>query len=302
MIDERSDAEILGAMPDFVSIPTMLKSHAREEGGERCLYIEASNEDVDHQGEVVLQKALTDSKDYFLRHGNIDLSHYTLLGPKHNIPNFLEYEIGRPVEVRTSGKSTFVKAQLYKGEGARARNADLVWDSLTKQNPPSPWFASVGGGVLAKAVREDPLTKARVGVVTAVRWNNLALDRMPVNRTVGNLSLAPIGAFAKSMGGFVFAKSDAAPAGLVAGYGTDSAALEGGAALRTQSLDRKLQSYWDFRDRLASDVRAKRVRATPEALTAHASRAYGLPEGQGAEWVGRFLGDLNSALTKPRKN
>lgn len=299
---EHEDAELLADVPQFMALGVLLKASPSEESGNRFLYFEASNEDPDYQDEIILQKALQDSTDYYLRHGNIDLSHITIMGAKSGYANPLEYEVGRPVAVRMGSGKTFVKAQLYTGESAMARNAGMVWDSLTKQKPAAKWFASVGGAVLSKSIRTDPKTQHRVAVVDRVRWNNTALDRCPVNATVPEISTAPIGTFAKSMGGFVFAKSDAAPAGLVAGYGTDSAALEGGAALRTQSLDRKLQSYWDFRDRLASDVRAKRVRATPEALTAHASRAYGLPEGQGAEWVGRFLGDLNSALTKPRKN
>jgi hypothetical protein len=295
MIDERSDAEILGDMPEFVSIPTMLKSIPREESGERCLYIEASNEDVDHQGEVVLQKALSDSTPYFLRHGNIDLSHYTLLGPKAGIPNFLEYEIGRPVEARTSGKRTFVKAQLYKGEGARARNANMVWDSLTKQKPASPWFASVGGSVLSKAIKEDPANGMRVGVITAVRWNNLALDRGPVNKTVGEVSLAPIGTFAKSLGGFVIAK------GLDAGgYGADSAALSGGAALRMQSLDHGIKSYWDFRNKMADAIRGGECGQRAPDMVQHAAKQFGLSHGDAAEYVERFMRDLQSGL-KQRK-
>src|SRR5690606_15077846 len=95
-----SDEHLLASVPDYISVGGLLKASPAEEGGERLLYIEASNEDVDHQNEVVLQKALAESADYYLRHGNVDLSHYTLIGPKAGIANFLEYEIGKPVEVR----------------------------------------------------------------------------------------------------------------------------------------------------------------------------------------------------------
>lgn len=294
MIEPRTDAEILGAVPDFVSIPTMLKSTPREEGGERILYVEASNEDVDHQKEVVLQKALVESAPYYLRHGNIDLSHFSLLGPKSGIPNYMEYEIGRPVDVRVEGSRTFVKAQLYKGESAMARNANMVWDSLTKQSPPMAWYASVGGAVLNKSIKVDPVTQERVAVISSVRWNNLALDRCPVNKTVSEVSLAPIGTFAKSLGGFVIAKA------LEAGYGTDSAALVGGSALREQSLDGAIKNYWDFRNKLAAAVRGGKVGANPRIadLAAYAIKEFGLSHDETAEYVERFGRDLKAGLEK----
>ena len=95
-----NDADMLTAIPEHIRLDaTFLKASPAEESGERMLYMEASNEDLDHQSEIVLQKALGDSAGYFLRHGNVDLSHYSLLGPKSGIPNHLEYEIGKPVEV-----------------------------------------------------------------------------------------------------------------------------------------------------------------------------------------------------------
>ncbi|CAH2606323.1 conserved protein of unknown function (plasmid) [Rhodovastum atsumiense] len=301
-MDERAarrDEELLSGVPEWVALGVVLKASPSEDGGNRFLYFEASNEDPDHQGEIVLQKALADSSDYYIRHGNVDLSHYTILGPKAGIPNHYDYEVGRPVAVRIDGNRTFVKAQLYTGSSPMARNANMVWDSLTKQQPPAKWFASVGGAVLAKSVRFDPKSQNRVAVVERVRWNNTALDRCPVNKSVPEVSVAPVGTFAKSLGGFIFTKSDGgAPAGLVAGYGTDSASLTGGAALRHQSLEPRVQSYWDFRDRIASDVRAKRVPPSVEALTDHAISAYGLAYDEAADWTERFLGDLRTALSK----
>ena len=297
--EARLDAELLAGVPEFMALGLVLKASPSEEGGNRFLYFEASNEDRDHQDEVILQKALKDSQDYYLRHGNIDLSHYTIMGPKSGIANHYEYEVGRPVEVRMDAGKTFVKAHLYTGTSPMAKNATMVWDSLTKQKPAAKWFASVGGTVLSKSIRLDPQTQSRIAVVDRVRWNNTALDRCPVNRTVPEVSTIPIGTFAKSLGAFVL-KSDGAGAGLTAGYGTDSATLTGGGALRRDGGDKHVQSYWDFRDRMASDVRAKRVQPTPEALTSHAS-SYGLSQSDASEWVGRFLGDLKTAVSKRTK-
>ena len=298
-----SDDVLLGAVPDFLSLPGLLKTSPVEESGERFLYFEASNEDVDHQGEVVLQKALAESSDFFLRHGNIDLSHFSLIGPKAGIPNYQEYEIGRPVDVQVDGTRTFVKSQLYRGDSAMARNANMVWDSLTQQNPPARWYPSVGGAVLAKSIRVDPASGQRVAVIEKVRWSNVALDRTPVNRTVPEVSMAPVGTFAKSLGAFVLAKD------LMAGYGTDSASLTGGAALREQSLHgakhddgEGIINYFDFREKLADAIKAGKVGARPVSadLRRHAVKKFGLSEEHAAEIVSRFLRDLHSGLSKKR--
>ena len=281
-----NDAAMLAEIPEYITLGSaFLKATPAEEAGERFLYMEASNEDPDHQHEVVLQKALEDSASYFLRHGNIDLSHYTLLGPKAGIANHYEYEIGKPVDVRVQGDRTFVKAQLYKGDSAMARNANMVWDSLTKQSPPARWYPSVGGAVLAKSVRIDPDTKAKVGVVERVRWSNIALDRMPVNKTVPEISTLPVGTFAKSLGGFVIAKA------LDAGTATDVAALTGGGALGKQSLDRTIHSYWDFREVLSGALRRGRVQPKPAALQRYAL-SLGLDPDAASEFVERFFHDM----------
>lgn len=289
------DADLLAAIPDHISLGSMLKATPSEEGGERILYIEASNEDVDHQNEVVLQKALADSAGYFLRHGNIDLSHYTILGPKSGIPNFMEYEIGKPVDVSITGRQTFVKAQLYRGESPMAKNANMVWDSLTRQSPPSRWYPSVGGSVLEKSVKLDPKTGDKIAVVSAVRWNNIALDRCPVNRTVPEVSTVPVGVFAKSLGGFVIAKA------LEASYATDAVGKVGGAAFGTQSLDQGVHSYFDFRHRISDALLKKRAKASGRDITTYAMNQLGLSADEAAEWVERFLRDLSRDTSKATK-
>lgn len=288
------DEQLLADTPDFISVDMMLKAKPSEEGGERFLYFEASNEDVDHQNEVILQKALSNSADYYLRHGNIDISHFTLLGPKAGIPDYMEYEVGKPVEVRLDGSRTFVKAQLYRGESPMARKANMVWDSLTRQTPPASWFASVGGSVLSKSVKIDPVTNEKVVVVDSVRWNNTALDRCPVNKTVGNVSVAPVGVFAKSLNGFVVTKA------LEASYATDVATLTGGGALGMQSLDTGApSSYFEFRDKMAGAIRSREAKIqTAAGLIDYASKHFHMSPDEAAEWVDRFLDDLKSSLTK----
>lgn len=291
------DASLLAAVPDYISVGGLLKATPVEESGRRILYFEASNEDVDHQNEVVLQKALAESSDYYLRHGNIDLSHFSILGPKSGIPNYMEYEIGKPAAVQVNGKRTFVKAELYQGDSPMARNANMVWDSLTKQSPPSRWYPSVGGAVLAKSVKLDPVTGDKVAVIERVRWNNTALDRCPVNKSVPEVSTAPVGVFAKALGGFVMTKT------LTAGYGADSAALAGGEALRVQSLQGVVHSYFDFRNKLADALRKRGIGNDPGAreLVEFSAKEFGLSHGDAAEWVERFMRDLKISLNKRSK-
>lgn len=288
--------ELLAAVPDFISVGGLFKASPSQESGERFLYFEASNEDQDHQKEIVLQKALAESSEYYLRHGNIDLSHYTIMGPKSGIPNFMEYEIGKPVSVRVDGKQTLVKAQLYSGDSAMARNANMVWDSLTKQMPPSRWYASVGGAVLSKSIKIDPDSGEKVAVIDKVRWNNTALDRCPVNKTVAEVTTAPIGVFAKSLNGFVLKT-------LTAGYGTDSATLTGGGALRTQSLHGSPMGYMDFRDRLSASLRKKKgALGGARGISALASLEFGLSDDTATAWVARFLRDLDSESQRRNKS
>lgn len=287
------DAALLAAVPDYISVGGLMKATAQQDGGRRIIYFEASNEDVDHQGEVVLQKALEDSSAHYLRHGNIDLSHFTMLGPKMGLPNYHDYEIGRPVEVRVDGRRTFVKAELYQGESAMAKNATMVWDSMTKQSPPARWYPSVGGSVLAKSVKIDPVTKNRIAVVERVRWANVALDRQPVNKTVGQASSAPVGVFAKSLGGFVMSKA------ITAGYGTDSATLTGGGAMRKQSLDRRVANYFDFREAISGAIKSGRVQpVNAPGLTSYGAQEFGLSQDEAAEYVERFLRDLQTKLKR----
>jgi hypothetical protein len=296
-VAQQCDDELLCAVPEFISLGGLLKATPASEGEDRVLYFEASNEDLDHQNEVILQRALAESAGYYLRHGNIDLSHYSILGPKSGIENFMEYEIGKPVDVRMEGPRTFVKALLYRGDSPMAKNADMVWKSLTAQSPPSRWYPSVGGSVLGKSIKLDPDTGAKVAVIDKVRWNNVALDRCPVNKTVPEVSTRAEGVFAKSLNGFVVKA-------LQAGYGTDMGTLTGGAALGVQSLDRKIKQtipggYWDFRERLAGDIKTGRVKSmNARGLVSHVVGEYGVDESTAAEWVEAFLRGLQTNLKR----
>jgi len=290
------DAQLLASVPEFLSLGAMLKATPSTEGARRFVYFEASNEGLDQQGEIVAAKALADSADYFLRYGNVDIDHYTLIGPKLGIPDYPLYEIGRPVDVRQDGGRTFVKAEIYSGSGPAAERANQFWSSLTEITPPARWYPSVGGKVLAKAIEIDPKTKLRKALIKKVRWYNIGVSKTPVNQHVAACATVPVGAFAKC---WTAAGLDIAKA-LEAGYGTDSTALEGGAALRKQSLDGVVHSYFDFRNRLAAAVRSGAAGKNPgvQQLVEYSAKRFGLSPDEAAEWVERFMRDLKSGLNK----
>lgn len=56
--------------------------------------------------------------------------------------------------------------------------------------------------------------------------------------------------------------------------------------------------FWDFRDRLAGDIRAKMVAPTPEAVIDHAVARYGIGAADAAEWTGRFLGSIQREIER----
>jgi hypothetical protein len=294
-----NDSELLASCPDYLSIGAMLKATPLEEGGRRFIYIEASNEALDQQNEVVMQKALKDSADWYLKYGNLDIDHYTQIGAKVGIPNHASYEIGQPVEVAFNGGKTFVKGEILYGSGPVADQANQFWSSLTERNPPAKWYPSVGGSVLERAVEIDPKSKTRKAFIKKVRWSNIGFSKTPVNQTVPTVATVPIGALTKSwsMSGLDFAKA------LEAGYGTDSASLTGGAALRQQSLDHGPANYFDFRNQLAEEVRKHAVGKNPgvQDLVRHCVKRFNLSLDEAAEWVERFTRDLKTGLNQRSK-
>jgi hypothetical protein len=180
---------------DFLFVSGLFKARPAEEAGERVLYMEASNEHVDLQGERVLAKSLRESSDHFLAYGNLDLDHRTLLPPRGAGDNPYLWEIGRPVEVTSDADRTMVKAVLYKGDGRVAENANMVWESMVGISPPARWYPSVGGQILERGTAQDPLTKADVRVVKRVRWTNIGLSRTPVNQALPPVSTIPAEVF-----------------------------------------------------------------------------------------------------------
>lgn len=286
----------------FFSVPGLLKAAPAVEGSRRFIYLEASNEAPDVQGEIVLAKALEDSSDYFLRYGNLDLDHFTLVGAQKGIPDYSLYEIGLPVEVGVHGGRTFVKGEVYSGSGPAADKANMFWSSLTDLVPPQRWYPSVGGKVVSRGPDRSHNGRS-VAVVSKVRWFNVGFSKTPVNTAVGTVQTVPLDVFAKSL---TCDGLDLCKAGLEAGYGTDSALLTGGAALRQQMV--LPVSYSIYRNRLLRDLESRSAsskvlalarRGHPKAggrLAKSVSRYFashlGLAQSESSAWGEQFVADL----------
>ena len=195
---------------EFYLEASICKSGCKTDDAGNCLFeVEASNENLDFQNQKVLQRALMDSRDNFLRYGVISNDHLHhgqgLNGEKITCP---ENIIGEPVDVRTDGGKTIVTAKLYRSNPIARTFIRLLKDGSTRIR------ASIGG-IFPKVRRLMDGTEA----VTSLVWNDLALTATPVNNTVGCAHLV------KSYSAGEFVKA------LCAGAVTDAAAKEGGAAL-----------------------------------------------------------------------
>ena len=281
--------------PDFIGFDTLLKATPKAEGGRRFIYLEASGEGVDIQRERVLSKALEESAEYFLKFGNIDIDHYTILGPRLGIADYMSYEVGVPVDVSVKQNATFVKVELYQGDTPLTQHANMIWDSLTGQNPPARWYPSVGGNIQKKTKQADPETGEEITVIEKVLWNNIGLSRTPVNPHLPCASAMPVGTFAKSLNAFTLSKA------LEASYSTDVSTLTGGGAFGIQSIDvghYMPYSYFDFRERISGAIQNALVDSLArDGLIAYAMNEFNLPEPTAAEWVGRFLSDIQLDLS-----
>lgn len=207
-------------MLDDVRLSLALRKSAgkTDEFGNYIFEVEASNENLDLQNQIVLQNALLESRDEFLRNGVISYDHlHKRKGEDGSAISDPAMVIGEPIDVRTDGGSTIVVGKLYSTNEKAKEIIKLLKAGSTRIK------ASVGG-IFPKIVKD---AKTGVEKVVHVLWNDLALTVSPVNNTVGSAGLAK----ALSPCEFVSSLPDEMKKALSAGYETDSEAMEGGRAL-----------------------------------------------------------------------
>jgi hypothetical protein len=198
--------------------------------------VEASNQNLDLEGQSVLQRALLGSKDYFLSNGVVSKDHLHKRVEKGRQITDEEFVIGEPVKVYTEGKSTRVKGRLYKSNEHARKFIDLLRAGSTRVK------ASVGG-IIPKVVKN---VKDGTEKVVSVLWNDLALTIAPVNYTVAPAT----GVMAKSLTSLEFVKS------MSVGYGTDSNTFTGGRALQKQDMEHSTVEKTGYEKAIAGIVAA----------------------------------------------
>jgi hypothetical protein len=140
--------------------------------------VEASNENIDLEGQTVLQKTLMASKDYFLENGVISVNHrhrQCLSGFKSDerFKGDARHIVGEPVAVYARGKSTWVRGKLYKSNPL----AQIVIELLRRGS--ALVRASVGGTNVL--ISRTPDQRQRV---ISLKWDDLSLTVTPVNNSL----------------------------------------------------------------------------------------------------------------------
>ena len=156
------------------------------------LAVEASNESVDAEGDVVLQKALMGSAKSFVANGHLDIDHFSEIGHRFGITNPEWYIVGWPRDVYDGGAGkTFVKGEIRQssdGSFDPKRPYDMLWEGLTSK-PPVPWYASIYGYPYQEATED--FSKSGAGekgatryLIKGINWTSLAFTRRPVNQSL----------------------------------------------------------------------------------------------------------------------
>jgi len=201
-MNERTVNPLVAQMtnPFYVPLRGVLIKGA-EEGGQWIVYLQASNEVEDQDGETVDVSALKKASEYYLSHGVLSWDH------KHKVTHDPGFIIGEPLDVRfTKNGETLVKGFLYKANDI----AQKVWKNI--KSGARRLGASIGGGILQKAE----------STIKQVVWDETALTHKPVNDgTLGMVQIVPFAAFAKA---------------LTAGGGVNAAVFSGGRALTGENL------------------------------------------------------------------
>lgn len=175
----------------IVSLPAIIKAHTSKDG-KRIVEVEASNQEIDSEGDMILQKALLDSSESFIKSGHCDIDHISELGHRMGIPNPSAYIVGRPIEVKDYGKGcTGVVSEIRKAADGKCdptRNKyDEFWESLNT-DPPVKWSASIYGfpksGMIDDCRRQACDSDATRYVVRGIDWRSLAFTTKPINSSL----------------------------------------------------------------------------------------------------------------------
>lgn len=173
----------------IIELPCLIKALPEEANdGRRLVQVQASSEDLDLEGDVILQRALLDSADSFVKTGHLDIDHISEIGDRLGISNPTSYIVGRPTEVKDLGAGrTAVVGEIRRSvdgtHDPEKNRYDSFWDSLHSA-PPVHWRASIYGFPIKGQVEDCRKTACDVAtrfLVKGIDWRSLAFTRNPVN-------------------------------------------------------------------------------------------------------------------------
>ena len=172
-----------------IDFDVVIKSSVQD--GRRIIEFECSNEAVDLEGDCIVQKALMDSKDSFLKSGHLDLEHYSEIGDRLDppIPNPASYIIGKPLQVLDlgGGRTGIIGEITRSADGSfhpELYQYDAIWDAINRR-PPVEYRASIYGYPIPEAVTDCTQSSCTHGatryLVKGIDWRSTALCRRPMN-------------------------------------------------------------------------------------------------------------------------
>ena len=174
---------------------SLSKSLQKDEFGNVIFEVEASNENLDLQDQRVLQVALMQSKDYFLKNGVVSKDHkHRTFRENGGFDVDERYVIGEPLDVFTNGIKTMVRGKLYANNEFAKKFIELIETGSSRIK------ASVGG--LVPRIKKTVESGMEIGQVISVLWDDLALSLTPVNPTV-----QPATILCKSLSAAAFVKT-----------------------------------------------------------------------------------------------
>lgn len=174
-------------------IPALIKAREPDASGRRIVEVEASTEEIDYDGDVILQSALMGSAREFVATGHFDIDHLSEFGARMGIPNPERFIIGRPMDVtaRTGGR-TFVKGEIARSSDGKFDPDTNVYDSFwasLRQDPPVIWYSSIYGF----PTDLDDCTKGQCSesgakryLIKSIDWRSLAFTRTPKNTALSS--------------------------------------------------------------------------------------------------------------------
>lgn len=175
----------------IIHVPAIVKAKPETSDGRRMVEVEVSCEKVDSEGDVVLQKALLDSADSFIRSGHLDIDHISEIGSRIGVADPTSFIVGRPTEVNDLGdKKTGITGEIMRDHAGRMDTAknrfDAFWKSL-QSDPPVQWSASIYGfptdidDCTEKSCKASGATRY---VIKAIDWRSTAFTRNPINTSL----------------------------------------------------------------------------------------------------------------------